>query len=306
VKLQHLDTFATAHHGLITRLHARQLGIDRNAWHRAIASHQLQQLYPGVARLWGSPATLRQRALAAVWATGPAAMTSHRTSAALWLVERPADDPIDVLSTRRTTSARRGDIVVHRPRDLVDIRPVLRDKVPTTNPLRMLLDLGAVDPEGVHAAMISVMSSKVASPMAIRTALLRHARQGRHGVTALRSGLEEWSGGELPPDSELESRMATLLRKCRLPPVQFHAVVGGFEVDFLVIDTKVILECDGWGSHGLQRNQFEFDRIRNATLTAAGYIIVHFTWARLTKEPDAVAGAIRDNLARWSPAVLAR
>lgn len=90
--------------------------------------------------------------------------------------------------------------------------------------------------------------------------------------------------------------MATLLRKCRLPPVQFHAVVGGFEVDFLVIDTKVILKCDGWGSHGLQRNQFEFDRIRNATLTAAGYIIVHFTWARLAKEPDAVA---RDFATTW-------
>lgn len=151
MKLQQLDTFATAHHGLITRLHARQLGIDRNAWHRAIASHQLQQLYPGVARLWGSPATLRQHALAAVWATGPAAMTSAPHIGCVVAGRATCDDPIDVLSTRRTTSARRGDIVVHRPRDLVDIRPVLHDKVPTTNPLRMLLNLGAIEgnmPEG--------------------------------------------------------------------------------------------------------------------------------------------------------------
>jgi very-short-patch-repair endonuclease len=200
----------------------------------------------------------------------------------------------------RARYSRVRGVVVHRPRDLVDLRPVLRSQVPTTNPLRMLVDLGAVDEGAVRAAMIAVMASKVASPTAIRAALLRHARSGRHGVTALRLALEEWIDDELPPDSELEVRMARLIRNHRLPDVQFHAIVEGYEVDFLVVGTRVILECDGWGSHGLDRDQFEFDRIRNAELLAAGYVVVHFTWKRLHEHPARIAQRIRQVLARWA------
>jgi very-short-patch-repair endonuclease len=126
------------------------------------------------------------------------------------------------------------------------------------------------------------------------------SRGGRHGVTALRLALEEWIDDELPPDSELEARMARLIRTHRLPDVQFHAIVEGYEVDFLVVGTKVILECDGWGSHGLDRNQFEFDRIRNNDLLAAGYLTAHFTWPRLKNHPARVAQQIQQVLARWA------
>jgi very-short-patch-repair endonuclease len=306
VQLQELDSFAIHHHGLITLQRTLHAGVGRDTWYRAIRARRIEQLYPGVARVWGSPDTLQQRALAAVWALGPGAMASHRTAAALWRVERPTGEPVDVLTTRRTRSARRDGVIVHRPRDLMDLRPVLRDRVPTTNPLRMLLDLGAVDPDGVHPAMIAVMSSKVASPAAVRAALFRHARQGRHGVTALRQSLQEWIGGELPPDSELESKMGQLVRRYRLPEVEFHAIAAGYEVDFLVVGSNVVLECDGWGTHGLDRDQFEFDRIRAAELTAAGYVIVRFTWTRLQRQPDAVATDIRRNLERWAPSTLPR
>jgi hypothetical protein len=94
--------------------------LSRSAWHRAIAGNQLEPLFPNVARLWGSPATLPQRALAAVWATHPGTMASHRTSAALWGVERPGDDPIDVMMPDRTRYSRVRGVVVHRPRDLLD------------------------------------------------------------------------------------------------------------------------------------------------------------------------------------------
>lgn len=300
MRLDQLDSFARRHHGLITRSAAEQLGVDRSAWHRAIAGHQLEQLYPNVARLWGTAPTLSQRALAAVWAAPAGTMASHRTSAALWGIERPQRDPIDVMMPDRTRYTRIRGVVVHRPRDLVDMRPIVRDRVPTTNPLRMLVDLGAVDAPAVAAAMIAVMTTKVASPTAIRAALARHARSGRHGVTALRTALEEWIDDELPPDSELEARMAKLIRRFSLPPMQFHEMVEGYEVDFHVVGTKVILECDGWGTHGLDRDQFEFDRIRNTDLVAAGYVVVHFTWKQLKEHPGAVAERIRRVYERWA------
>lgn len=62
-------------------------------------------------------------------------------------------------------------------------------------------------------------------------------------------------GEELPPDSTLETEMANFVAKYRLPPVVFHPIVAGYEVDFLVVDTTVVIECDGWATHGLQRDQ---------------------------------------------------
>ena len=170
--------------------------------------------------------------------------------------------------------------------------------------MRMLLDLGAVDPAAVEAAMIAVMSSRVASPAAIRGALFRHARQGRRGITALRAALATWLDEELPPDSELEAVMVSVVSTYRLPAVEFHAIVIGFEVDFLVVGTNIVIECDGWGSHGLNRDQFEFDRYRNGELLAAGYTILPITWRQLKMAPDQIAERLRKVVFRWAPHLL--
>ena len=300
VKLETLDKYARRHHGLVTREVAAQLGVSRAAWYRALRKGELESLYPAVARLWGSPTTLYQRALAAVWATGPGAMASHRTAAALWGVERPENDPIDVTMPTRERYSRLDEIVVHRPRDLVDLGPIMRFGVPSTNPMRMLIDLGAVDPTAVQPAMMSILASRSASPIAIRGAFLRHARKGRNGITPMRLALESWLGEEAPPDSLLETKMAELIAVYRLPAVEFHAMAAGYEVDFLVVGTRIVLECDGWGSHGLDRDQFEFDRLRNDDLLAAGYITSHFTWRQLTSNPARIAKRIRGVVDRWA------
>ncbi len=300
MKLQLLDSFAQRHHGLVNSTAAARVGISRATWYRAIASGQLEQLYPNVVRTWGAAETFEQRALAAAWAAGPDALTSHRTSAALWTVQRPPDDPLDVLLPSRARHSLPGGVVIHRPKDRLDLRPIMRSRVPTTNPMRMLLDLGAVDPDGVSAALLTVLTQRVASPAAIRAALFRHARKGRAGITALRVALEQWLDEELPPDSVLEQAMYDLVREFDLPPVEFHPMVLGYEIDFRATGTPVLIECDGWGSHGLDRNQFEFDRIRNSELVGAGYILTHVTWSQLRSDRKATAGRIRNVINRWS------
>ena len=301
MQLLAIDSFASRHHGLISRPAASKLGISRAAWYRAIASGQFEQLYPSVARVPGTPSTFEQRSLAAVWATGPDAMTSHRTSASLWDVDRPEDDPLDVMIASRRRHSLPEGVVIHRPRDLLDLRPVIRRGVPTTNPMRMLLDLGAVDPESVFDAMITVMSTKAASPSAIRSALVRHSRRGRSGTTSLRKALERWLGEQLPPDSMLEAVMSDLIRNYGLPPMQFHPIVAGYEVDFLVQGTNIIVECDGWATHGLDRDQFEFDRIRDADLTAEGFVTARATWRQLTNQPAKAAARIQRVIDTWAP-----
>lgn len=296
-----IDAFAARHHGLVSRDAALRLGFSRSNWYRAVGhGGGLEPLYPNVARVWGSPATFEQRVLAAVWAAGPDAMASHRSAAVLWGVERPENDPIDVILPSRRRHSLPGDVVIHRPSDLLDLGPIMRRRIPTTNPMRMLLDLGAVEPDAVYDAMIHVMASKAATPHAIRNALIRHSKKGRHGTAALRDALKRWLGEDLPPDSALESAMSDLIREHHLPSMTFHAVVEGYEVDFLVDGTRVIVECDGWGAHGLDRDQFEFDRIKDADLVGAGWHVVHVTWRQVTQQPAVAARRIHRVLATWA------
>ena len=303
--LPSLETLAQDHHGLITRAGAKGRGVSRSAWYRGLAAGIIEPVHPGVARLVGTADTPEQRIAAAVLAAGKGAMASHRSAARLWGVPRPEDDPVDVMLPDRRREATLASVVVHRPRDRKDLSPVLRSGIRTSNVLRMLCDLGAVDPEAVPAAVGHVVTSGLASPVALRNAVDVHARRGRHGVPAFREALDEWVIDGKPVDSVLEPAMRRLRQAHRLPPMEFHAVICGYEVDFWIVASPVVLECDGWDTHGRNRAQFERDRIRDAHLATEGYITVRFTYRQLTQRPAHTADRIRGVVRRWAPELLA-
>lgn len=301
MNLERLDLFAASNHGLITRAAAERAGVSKATWYRWLDTGRLQLVFTGVARVVGSPETREQRIAAAVFAAQPGAMASHRSAAYLWGVPRPEDDPTDVILVSRTRGLELEGVVIHRPRDHKDLSPVRRHNIPTCNILRFPCDLGAVDRPGVRPAVLYIVANALASPVALRTALDVHTRRGRHGVPAFREALDEFVIDGKPVDSILESTMNKVAQKYRLPAMQFHAIVMGHEVDFLVVGTPIVLECDGWESHGKNRVQFEKDRDNDSELTAAGYIVVRFTYRRLTHDPKWVVRRIRDNYARWGP-----
>ncbi|MCY7298468.1 MAG: hypothetical protein LH616_04575, partial [Ilumatobacteraceae bacterium] len=70
-------------------------------------------------------------------------------------------------------------------RELVDLGPIMRFAVPTTTPMRMLIDLGAVDPAAVQPAMMSILAARSASPIAIRAAFLPSATNRDQNVHEL-------------------------------------------------------------------------------------------------------------------------
>ena len=55
----------------------------------------------------------------------------------------------------------------------------------------------------------------------------------------------------------------------------------------------MLLECDGWTFHGLDRPTFESDRRRDAELLANGWIVVRFTYRAVTEQAGATADRIR-------------
>ena len=193
---------------------------------------------------------------------------------------------------------------MHRPRDVRQLRPVWRLGIAATDPLRTLLDLGAVDAAGVDAALLRFVVDGYVTPKAVRAALVRHSQHGRHGVVALRDALDRWSLDDKPADSDLEALMGEILVTFGLPTAQFHAIVEGYEVDFWITDSNVIIECDGWSSHGADHDQFEFDRVRDADLLARGFITLRVTWRQMVRSPSAVARRIEATLAQWSPEVM--
>jgi len=302
--LSAFDHFARTHNGLLTRRAVLAAKASERSWYRAIERGLLEPLHPGVARLHGTVPSVTQTIHAAALAAGPDAMASHRSAARLWGVPRPDDDPIDIILPKRSREAAVAGAVVHRPRDLLDLRRSWRQQVPVTNILRTLCDLGAVDPGAVTGAVGHVVTTDLASPAALHAAIRRHGRRGRPGVPALRAALEDWVLDGKPVDSVLEPALRRLLTDHRLPPAEFHPVIGGYEVDFRVIGSTIILECDGWSTHGLQKQQFERDRARDADLVALGYVVLRFTYREITGRPARTAERIRRAIARWAPDLL--
>src|SRR4051794_33992771 len=111
VDLREFDRYARRHHGL---LDFEASGLTRKQWNRASAAEVAELRHRNVMRLYGAPPTVEMRIEAAVLAAGPDAMGSHRSAATTWGVDRPADDPIDIIlsrprcrrSGRRVSSAR--------------------------------------------------------------------------------------------------------------------------------------------------------------------------------------------------------
>jgi very-short-patch-repair endonuclease len=87
-----------------------------------------------------------------------------------------------------------------------------------------------------------------------------------------------------------------------MPRTNTH--VAGFFPDALWPEQRVIVELDGRRWHD-SPTRFERDRARVARLVAAGYVVLHFTWRRLTREPMAVIAELSAALARHDPASFA-
>jgi very-short-patch-repair endonuclease len=117
--------------------------------------------------------------------------------------------------------------------------------------------------------------------------------------------VQEWPLGDKPADSVLEPAMARLLDRHRLPPARFHAVVQGLEVDFWIVGTPLVIECDGWEYHVKRPDRWQRDRERDALLATAGYVTLRLTYDHVTRRSATTARRIELLLDRWAPGSIA-
>ena len=294
--LSKLHALFACQHGLATRQQLLEAGVAPRTIDTWLRRTWIVRVRNGVYRHGASPCTEHTELVAAVLASGPGAVASHRRALELWDVRLRLAAPLEVAVVREAGPHPIG-VVVHRSRDLHPDHVTTRHGVPVTTPARSLVDAGQVLKWWeVEGALESMLRSGHVNLDQVRAALVLHARRGRPGIGALRRVLRERALDERPADSALEAAFARLCRDAGLPTPELHPaiVIDGIELhpDFRFVGTTVLVELDGWAHHG-DRQAFERDRQRDQLLVGAGHRVLRFTWRQVVHQPWQVVAALR-------------
>ena len=224
------------------------------------------------------------RWLAAVLACGDGAVLSHRSGAALWCIR------LGELFRPEVTAEydrRHPGITTHRAKLAAADRTTHRG-IPVTSPARTLADLAHVlDHDELTRALREAMFRRLYDPMAIQDALTRRPSK------ALKDLLTEASVTQ----SMMEDRFLTICTRHRLPRPDTQHRIGAKRYDFAWPQHKVVVETDSWLAHANQV-AFQADRSQTNALQLAGWLVLRFTWADLTRRSRATAAAVTQALTR--------
>ena len=234
--------------------------------------------------------------MAAVLASGPEAVLSHWSAAALWGIRPASRERIDVTVAHRSRSS---DLIRRHVSRVASDERTTREGIPVTTVPRTIFDLAATEPDDVIQNLLR--EAEFLEPWD-RLSLwdLVERYPGKRGVRTVRAALERLK--EEPEGrkrSKLEERFAPFLRLSHLPLPRFNDWIcldgKNYQVDCHWPGTRQIVELDGWQGHKT-RSAFREDRARDRRLTAAGYTVTHITWNQLDDEPEEIASDLRSLL----------
>jgi predicted transcriptional regulator of viral defense system len=284
---------AERQHGVVSLSQLQFLGLSARAVRNRVATGRLTRIHRGVYAVGHGRLTLRGHWMAAVLAYGPNAVLSHHSAAALHGI-RPDNRPKTDVTVPGRSARSRPRIDVHASTTLAAADVTTIDGIPCTSVARTLLDLAeVVDRRGVEKAVDQAEVRQIFDLRAVREVLSRAA--GRRGAPVLELVLAEYDGPTLT-EEELEERFFMLCREAGVPrpSVNVWMTLGdgvAYKADFMWRAARLIVETDGWGSHGT-RQAFEHDRRRDRLLILAGWQVVRFTWRDVERGPDEVRATL--------------
>jgi len=288
-----LAELAERQHGVVGRWQLLGAGWSEGAIKKRIASGRLHGLHAGVYSVGHRLIRREGRWMAAVLASGPDAVLSHRSAAALWELREDSRAAIDVTTPHRSRSW--CHICRHVSRTPAD-EVTIKEGIPVTTVPRTIFDLAATEPLYSVKALIREMEFReLWDQLSLWDLIERYP--GRRGIRKVRAALEgvkdEPSGERKSP---LEERFGPFLRNHRLPPCRFNdpITLGDkiFHIDCHWPALRQIVELDGWQAHK-SRSAFREDRARDRILNVHGYTVTHITWNQLDDEPEAIASDLR-------------
>lgn len=263
--------------------------VDRHTVGRWVAAGRLLRPHPGVLVLPTHASEWRTRALAAVLGTG--GVLSHSSALAVWRrAPREGAIHVSVSAGRRAPCA--PGLTVHRVQRLDEDR--LGD-FPVTGLPRALVDTwghahsSAGDVRAVElarGAVIGTLRDRQTSVRELRKAFeSRRTLPGRAGLEELVNLVEQGCQSEL----EIWGVREVLIGPGMPVFVQQHRVrlaTGPVRLDAAVPDLLLAVEMDGAAFHGSAADR-ERDTRRDVALAALGWVVLRFSYRRLTREPDA-------------------
>jgi hypothetical protein len=284
---QSIGRLAGRQRGYVTRGQLLELGLGAGAIKYRVVKGSLLAVHTGVYAVGHEPASGVDRAYAALLASGPGALLSHASAAALWGIFERWREPFEVTVP---TGRRRTGIRIHRATlTRSDIRRHLGIRV--TSPARTVFDIA---PRLTDKALTRAVNElRIQRLIKLDQLADLVDRLPRHpGARRVKPLIETPRG---PTRSEFEDAFAVFTERFGLPQPELNARVAGYEVDALFRAQRVIVELDGYQFHGT-RQAFERDRERDAATLAAGFVTVRITWERLTeaaeKEADRLSAII--------------
>jgi very-short-patch-repair endonuclease len=232
--------------------------------HRVRAG-RLHRIHRGVYAVGHPGLSNEGRWMAAVLACGEGAVLSHRSAAELWGLLKVGNGPIDVTVPGAAGRKHHRGIRLHRSPSVLSASTI-HNAIAVTTPARTIADLR------------------------------RTATKDDLGRAIREAEFQGLSIGAQPDQdrtaSRFERRFFTFCRRHRLPLPEVNFAIGPYTVDFLWPEAQLIVEVDGWETHGT-RSAFEADRARDAWLTSQGYRVIRFTWRQVKSEGPEVAQVVR-------------
>jgi very-short-patch-repair endonuclease len=268
-------------YGVVAR---QQLPIGQDAVDHRCRTGLLHRVHRGVYAVGHLGLGQEAKWLAAVLACGDGAVLSHRSAATLWVIRLG-----ELFRPEVTTEydQRHAAITTHRGR-LADADRTIHRGIPVTSPARTLADLAhVVDHDELTRALREAMFRRLYDPEAVRDALTRRPS------TALKDLLTEAAVTQ----STMEDRFLTLCARHRLPRPHTQYRIGAKRYDFAWPQQRVVVETDSWVAHANQV-AFQADRAASNALQLAGWLVLRFTWADLTRRSRKVAATVSQALTR--------
>jgi putative AbiEi antitoxin of type IV toxin-antitoxin system len=245
-----LSLLARRQYGMVGRTQLLEAGWSKEEIDWRIRKGRLHPVHAGVYAVGHKVISRLGHWMAAVLASGPEAVLSRWSAAALWMIRPNSRERIDVTVGHGSLSS--ASIRRHISAVPADERTV-RDGIPVTSVHRTIFDLAAAEDVDVVSAMIKEAEYRNLWDRLSLPDLIERYR-GKRGIRKVEAALErleeEPAGRKRSP---LEERFAPLLLRHHLPLPRFNdwITAGGkrYRVDCHWPETGLVVELDGWEGH---------------------------------------------------------
>lgn len=187
---------------------------------------------------------------------------------------------------------------IHESVDLEERDVVMIGGIPTTTPVRTIVDLGAsASSRYVERCLDTALRLHMFDLAGVERFITRVARSGRNGIGTIRPLVEERVGWTTLTESPLEDLFRRLVSKSNLVmPVEQFEVFDRLgrkvcRVDFGYPSRLIAIELDSERWH-MDAVTFQRDRRKQNELQALGWKVFRFTWRQLQDDPAHVLSTL--------------